>query len=93
MAESEDQNRETLLKFPCDYTIKIIGNTSQEFEAEVISIVRKHFPNIGEGAVTQKLSKESKYLAMSVSLWVENQKSLDNLYKELTSSPFTIFVL
>lgn len=93
MAENEDQNRETLLTFPCDYTIKIIGNTSHEFEAEVISIVRKHFPNIGEGAVTLKLSKERKYLAMSVSLWVENQTSLDNLYKELTSSPFTIFVL
>lgn len=89
----EIKEGETLMEFPCDFTIKIIGKTSDQFEGEVIALVRKHFPNLGEGAVKMNHSKENNYLALSVTLRVESKPPLDNLYQDLTDSPLVIFVL
>lgn len=92
MVDKKDDT-ETLLEFPCQYTLKVIGRTSKDFEAEAVRIVREHFPNLGEGAISLKQSKESNYLALSISLWVEDKPSLDALYEALSQSPHTIFVL
>lgn len=91
--DEKDVSGETIMSFPCEFTIKIIGLTSETFEAEVISIVRKHFPNLGEGAIKLNHSKEKKYLAYSVTLWVEEKRSLDDLYQSLSESQHVIFAL
>ena len=57
MVDKKDDT-ETLLEFPCQYTLKVIGRTSKDFEAEAVRIVREHFPNLGEGAISLKQSKE-----------------------------------
>lgn len=87
------ENEETLMTFPCDFTIKIIGKASDTFEAEVITLVRKHFPNLGEGAVRHNHSKENNYLALSVHLTADSKQQLDGLYKDLSDSPLVIFAL
>lgn len=85
--------KETLLEFPCEFTIKIIGKSNETFELEVLTIVHKHFPDLKEGALTLNQSKKKNYLSYSVRLWVEEQKQLDALYQDLTDNPLILFVL
>lgn len=84
---------ETLLEFPCDFPIKIMGVNSAEFEAEVIRIVREHAPNLGEGAIRQNPSAKGTYLALTVTIRAESKDQLDNLYRALTASEHTKMVL
>lgn len=90
---NDDNQEETRHKFPCDYTIKVIGKASTSFEGEVVAIIRKHFPKLGEGAVKHNKSKEKNYLALSVKLRVQSKAELDALYEELSDNPLVLFTL
>jgi putative lipoic acid-binding regulatory protein len=84
---------ESLLKFPCDFTLKVFGLRSDEFEANVLMIVHKHVPNLSGRALQTRPSQQGKYCALSITVHVESKEQLDNLYRELSSSPHVIMVL
>jgi uncharacterized protein len=84
---------ENLIKFPCDFPIKIFGKASFEFESAVVTIIHKHIPNLSEGAIKLKFSNNEKYLAITALVPVKNQEQLDALYQELVASKLVIMVL
>jgi putative lipoic acid-binding regulatory protein len=81
------------ITFPCDFTFKIIGTACDEFEGEVLRILREHFPTLGEGAISLKNSKNGKYLAYSVVVQATSQAQLDATYMALSNNPLILFVL
>ena len=87
------ENKETLMTFPCDMTIKIMGNNGAEFEVAILTIVRKHYPNIKENAITTKLSSGDKYLSLSIKLHVTSKAEIDALYTEISACEHALFVL
>lgn len=84
---------ETLLKFPTDFTLKIFGLKTEEFQATVLMIIHKHVPNLSDRAIAERPSQQGKYCALSVTVYVESKEQLDNIYRELSSSPQVIMVL
>ncbi|KTD68117.1 MULTISPECIES: YbeD family protein [Legionella] len=83
----------TLIEFPCFFPIKIIGNNSPDFLEEMRQISMSHFPNIEEDALTHKMSKDSNYLAITVTVYAENQEILDAFYRAITQHPEVKMVL
>lgn len=84
---------ESLIKFPCDFTLKIFGLKSDEFEATVLVIIHKHAPNLSDRAIESRPSQQGKYCALSVTIHVDSKEQLDNIYRELSASPQVIMVL
>ena len=84
---------ETLLEFPCDFPIKIMGDNSAEFEATVIGIVRQHVPDLGEGAIRQNQSSKGNYLSLTITIRAESKAQLDDLYRALSACELTKMVL
>jgi putative lipoic acid-binding regulatory protein len=84
---------QTLMTFPCDFQIKIIGKNSKTFAEEIIGIARKHFPDVADTAIQSQLSQEGNYMAISINLIVKDQLTLDSLYMELTKHPDIKMVL
>lgn len=78
-------NQETM-QFPCDFPIKIIGQSSDAFEIEVLSIIHKHFPDIKESALKSRPSKNGKYQSITVTVLATSKAQLDAVYKDLTAS-------
>jgi len=87
------KNDQSLMTFPCDFEIKIIGNNTDSFVREIISIARKHFPDIDDAAIQSKPSGQGNYTAISIKLHVNDQATLDGLYMELTKHPDIKMVL
>jgi putative lipoic acid-binding regulatory protein len=85
--------RETLIEFPCDFDIKAMGESSESFDALVVSIVRKHVDSINEAAVTTKQSSGGKYTSVTVTVYVSSQVQLDTIYQELSSHELIKYVL
>lgn len=83
----------SLLDFPCDFTFKVIGKANLSFEAEVLMIIRQHFPNLGEGAIKLNTSSKDNYLALTITVLAQSQDQLDNAYRALSQNPNVIFVL
>lgn len=70
-----------------------MGLNTEAFEGIAITLINKHVQDLGEGAVVSKLSKNGKYLALTVTIHAVSQDQLDNLYRDLTSEPLILWVL
>ena len=81
------------MTFPCDFQIKIIGNNTEVFALEISSIARKHFPTTEDKAIRHQVSQQGNYLSISLTVYVEDQPTLDALYVELTKHPDIKMVL
>ena len=83
----------TLIEFPCHFPIKIMGIYSPTFIEEITAITLKHFPDTTQDKITHKPSTDSNYLAITVTVYAENQELLDNFYREITQHPSIKMVL
>jgi hypothetical protein len=84
---------EQLLRFPCDFPIKVMGRAEPGFEALVVGIVRRHAPGLGEGAVRCRSSSGGRYLALTVTVRAESRAQLDAIYHELSAHPDVLMSL
>ena len=53
----------------------------------------KYVPHLAENALQTRLSKNGKYLALSITVHVNSKEQLDDIYRELSSSPHIIMAL
>lgn len=86
-------SEETLLEFPCRFAIKAMGKTTPELDLVVVEIIRRHSPDITEGAVTSRPSKGGNYTAITVIIEAHSKQQLDNIYLDLSSHPLILMVL
>ena len=84
---------ETLLEFPCRFAIKAMGKTSPQLDITIIEIVRRHSPNLAEGAVSTRPSKGGNYTAVTVVIEAHSRQQLDAIYRDLSSHPHVLMVL
>jgi len=84
---------ETLLEFPCEFSIKAMGLATPEFDALVAEIVRQHAPDMGEGAVRTRPSSGGKYLSVTVTITATSKKQLDAIYQDLTDHKLVLMSL
>ncbi len=91
--EMKDPDQQTLLEFPCEFTVKVMGYAEEDFDALVVSLVRQHCQDIAEGAVSTRASRGGKYLAVSVTLTATSKLQLDAIYQSLTDHPRVLMSL
>jgi putative lipoic acid-binding regulatory protein len=87
------EQSETLIEYPCDFNIKAMGETSAEFDATVVSIIREHVEDIREGAVTTKQSSGGKFTSVTVNVYVTSQLQVDTIYRALSSHDLVKYIL
>ncbi len=85
--------QKTLLTFPCQFPIKIVGPANESFEGLVVGIVRQYVPDLGEGAITVRYSENGKYISMTATINAKSQEQLDNLYRALSGNSDILMVL
>jgi len=76
---------DTLLEFPTDFPIKIMGAATDDFRSLVIGIVTRHFGELAPARIEERPSSGGKYLGLTITVRAESKAQLDALYRELTS--------
>ena len=84
---------ESLLAFPCEFPIKIMGRTQAGFAQSVVEIVQRHAPDFDAATVEMRPSREGKYLSVTTTINATSREQLDNLYRELCDHPMVARVL
>lgn len=87
------KTQEPALTFPCEFPIKVVGKAHDDFEIEVLSIIRKHFPDLKETALQTRDSREGTYLAITITVTAKDQATLDAVYHALSASDHVLFAL
>ncbi len=90
---SEAMSEESLLEFPCQFPIKVMGKFSSELDLLVVEIVRRHAPNLHEGAVTTRSSKDGNYIAVTITIEASSKQQLDAIYQDLSDHPHVLMAL
>ena len=86
-------NEETLLEFPCDFPIKIMGKATDEFRSLALGIVSRHFGDLSSDQIDERPSREGRYLAITVTVRAENKAQLDAVYMDLTACQHVLVAL
>jgi len=84
---------DTLIEYPCDFPIKIMGKTAPGFAQAVVDVVTRHSPDFDAASVEMRTSKQSKYLSVTCTVRATSREQLDNLYQALCDHPLVVMVL
>jgi putative lipoic acid-binding regulatory protein len=93
MAEDTIKASEVLIEFPCDFPIKVMGETSADFSVEIINTIQKQLPSFNASHIEMRGSSGGKYISLTCTVHVSSRPQLDDIYRALTSHPMVKFVL
>ncbi|MBL3588604.1 MAG: DUF493 domain-containing protein [gamma proteobacterium endosymbiont of Lamellibrachia anaximandri] len=90
---TNEQETETLLKFPCEFSIKAMGRAEPGFDLLVVEMIRNHVPDLHEGAVKLRPSKGGKWVSVTVTIQASSKAQLDAIYLDLTAHEKVVMAL
>ena len=74
----------SLIEFPRQFPIKVMGNAHPEFEKNILETVRQHAPDTEPHHITTRQSSKGNYTGATVKVNVESKEQLDKIYRALT---------
>jgi len=83
----------TLIEYPLDFPIKVLGKNQPGFGDAVVAIVRHHAPDFDPATVEMRPSKKNTYLSLTVVIRAVSREQLDALYIALNEHPLVVMVL
>lgn len=85
--------KESLIDFPCDFPVKIVGRAGDEFESLVLAIVGRHAPDFEEQSASSRLSRDGNFVSITCTIVARSQEQLDALYQELSDHELVLMAL
>jgi putative lipoic acid-binding regulatory protein len=83
----------SLIEYPSDFPLKILGHTRPGFAQTVLEVVKRHAPGFDDTTLEMKTSKKGKYLSVTCVIRATSREQLDALYQELCDLPMVVMVL
>ena len=84
---------ESLITYPCDFPIKVMGLMQDDFAAIIIELTVRHDPTFHAGKVDMRPSAKGNYLSLTLTVMATSREQLDNLYRDLTGHALVKYVL
>lgn len=84
---------DSLIEYPSDFPIKVMGPTHADFASTITAIVVQHDPTFHIGKLEIRPSSKGTYTGLTVTVRATSREQLDNLYRELSSHPMVKMVL
>ncbi|NUU03809.1 HP0495 family protein [Herbaspirillum robiniae] len=84
---------ESLIEYPSDFPIKVVGIMRDEFAQTIVELVVEHDPEFHAGKIEMRPSSQGKYLSLTLTIRATSRTQLDNLYRALSSHELVKFVL
>lgn len=86
-------NKETLLEFPCDFPIKVMGKMHDEFTQTIVALLTEFDPAFDAATVEMRPSSSGNYLGLTVTVRATSRAHLDDIYRALSGHPMVKVVL
>jgi len=86
-------SEESLLDFPCDFPVKVLGRAAEDFVAVVTEIVTRHVPELDESRITTRPSRDGNFVSVTFTIVARDRQQLDTLYEELSAHDRVLMAL
>ncbi len=83
----------SLIDYPCDFPIKVMGQSRQGFAQAVAEVVVRHDPEFSASSMQMRSSSGARYVSLTCTVRAVSREQLDALYQELCDHPMVVMVL
>ena len=83
----------SLIDYPCDFPIKVLGQSQQGFAQAVMEVVLRHDPDFRVASMEMRSSKAARYLSLTCTVRATSREQLDALYQDLCDHPLVVMAL
>lgn len=90
---SDSAEQPSLIEYPCDFPIKVMGRQAPGLAREVVDIVLRHAPDFDAASVEMRASRQKNYLSLTCVIRATSREQLDTLYRDLCDHPQVVMVL
>ena len=85
--------RATLIEFPCDFPIKVMGINDPGFVPSLMELAQSFDPQFNAACISLRESRQGTYQGVTLTIRATSQQQLDGLYRSLTDHPLVKVVL
>jgi putative lipoic acid-binding regulatory protein len=85
--------KDSLIEYPSDFPIKVMGLAHEEFAAAIADLVLGFDPTFHTGRMEQRPSAKGNYIGLTVIVRATSREQLDDLYRTLSAHPMVKVVL
>jgi uncharacterized protein len=86
-------SEDSLLSFPCDFFVKVLGRNEGNFRSTAETIVQAHYVDLGREKIKEKVSKNGVFLSLTFAVYAQDKDEIDALYRDLVASEDVLLVL
>jgi len=84
---------DSVMTFPCSFPIKLMGRETEEFRQTARELVEKHTGPLGDDAIESALSRNGRFVSVTITVIAESREQLDNIYRDATAHDDVIMAL
>ncbi|WP_189443068.1 HP0495 family protein [Salinicola rhizosphaerae] len=74
------------IEFPCDYSIRIVGDAADDFVEAVSDVVERHAPGFDRASVKLSDSRNGRFQSLRVMVHATGEAQLDALFQDLKAT-------
>lgn len=89
----QQQTPPPLIEFPCDFAIKVMGETQDNFAQTIIALIQTKQVSFDSSKVDMRASAGGKYISLTCLVYVSSQIELDDIYRLISTHPLVKFTL
>ncbi|BBO60509.1 UPF0250 protein [Mycoavidus sp. B2-EB] len=88
-----DSANESLIDFPCNFPIKVLGKTQPGFAEEIQRLLQEFDANFDGASIEMRPSHNRNYIGLTCTVYARDRMHLDQIYRALSSHPMVSVVL
>ena len=85
--------QESVIEFPCEFPIKMMGRDTPEFRDAMRMIVEKHAGDVDDSRVQTAVSRNGSFVSVTITITATSQQQLDDIYREISARDDVLMAL
>jgi putative lipoic acid-binding regulatory protein len=81
------------MNFPRNFPVKVMGANQADFESLILAIIKKHANVVEEEMIANRVSRNGRFVSITVQIRAESQEQLDAIYRELSAHERVLMML
>ncbi len=86
-------SEESVMVFPCEFPIKMMGRDTPEFRITVRTLIENHVGPVAEDSIQINLSGKGNFVSVTVTVTASSQQQLDDIYRDVSGHDDVLMAL
>jgi uncharacterized protein len=74
------------IEFPCVYPIKVLGRSSEAFEAIILAVFERHAPGFDQQTIAARSSRKGTFTSLTITITATGPDQLEALHQDLLAT-------